>query len=113
MPRVRCQLGRICAGSGECRRGRSRRSMLAGSELVNGLLQRESPLRMAGSAEGSSRTGVDEDVILLGVQRCPLIEVGCGAGTAGTSSAARGAVADELDGGYGAVLLRADAEPLI
>ena len=82
-------------------------------EFVDGLLQGESPLGMTGSAEGGGRTGVDEDVVFFGVQRGPFIEVRGRTGASGSGAAAGGAVADELNGGDGAVFLRADAEALI
>src|ERR1035438_7285309 len=68
---------------------------------------------MSRSAERSRWTGVDEDVILLGMERSPLVKVCGGAGTTSSGAAAGGAVADELNGGDGAVLLRAYAESLI
>jgi len=58
------------------------------SEFVNRLLKCKSPLRMAGSAERSRGTGVDEDVVLLGMQRSPLVKIGGGTGTAGSGAAA-------------------------
>ena len=68
---------------------------------------------MARGAKCGRWTGVDEDVVLLGVQRGPLIQVGRRAGASSAGAAARGAEADELNGGDGAVFLRADAEALI
>ena len=77
------------------------------------MFEGESPLRMTGSAEGGRRAGVNEDVVFLDVQGGPFIEIGHRTGAARSAAAASGSVADELHGGDGAVLLRANAKTLV
>ena len=44
-------------------------------QLVDGLLERECPLRMTRRAKRGGRAGVGEHVVLFDVQRGPLVEV--------------------------------------
>ncbi len=62
-------------------------------ELVDGLLEGEAALRMAGCPKRRARTGVDEDVVLLGQQVGALVHVGRRAGCACAGADACGAVA--------------------
>ena len=68
---------------------------------------------MTGGAHGRRGTRIDENVVLLRVQRSGLVEVRGRSGAARAGTASRRAVGDEMDRRDGAVLLRSDAQHLV
>ena len=82
-------------------------------QLVDGLLQRERPLRMPWRAHGCAGAGIGEDVVLFGMDGCVFVEVLGWARASRAGPAAGGAIADEMNAGDGAVLLGADAQHLV